>query len=181
VDRATVSRVPAELSQRFLDEAVARLRKVTPRKVRLRSWTGAWAEPLASASPLVEPWEPEPPERTCVWIEVRLGRTPLHRERIDRGIPLPADAEEVLEAFLGVVHPYLRPPIAGCESRVEIGADQIRWWYERDGERVLELEPLPRELLGDDSGEGGGGAGVREPRRPLPHAPSAADAVDPAA
>jgi len=33
----------------------------------------------------------------------------------------------------------------------------------------------------DDSYEGGGGAGVREPRRPLPHAPSAEDAVDPAA
>ena len=33
----------------------------------------------------------------------------------------------------------------------------------------------------DDSGEGAGGAGVREPRRPLPHAPSAEDVVDPAA
>ncbi len=33
----------------------------------------------------------------------------------------------------------------------------------------------------DDSGEGSGGAGVREPRRPLPRAPSAEDAVDPAA
>ena len=30
----------------------------------------------------------------------------------------------------------------------------------------------------DDDGDEGGGAGVREPRRPLPNAPSAADAVD---
>lgn len=33
----------------------------------------------------------------------------------------------------------------------------------------------------DDHGDEGSGAGVREPRRPLPNAPSAADAVDPAA
>lgn len=33
----------------------------------------------------------------------------------------------------------------------------------------------------DDSGEGGGGAGVREPRRPLLRAPSVGDVVDPAA
>jgi DNA-directed RNA polymerase specialized sigma subunit len=33
----------------------------------------------------------------------------------------------------------------------------------------------------DDSGEGAGGAGVREPRRPLPHALSAEDVVEPAA
>lgn len=140
---------------------------------------GPWAEPLASTRPLVEPWEPEPPESMCLWIEVRRGRTPLSRERHSQGIPLPTDAEEVLEAFLGAVHPYLRRPIPGCEVRVEIGPKQIRWWYERDGERALELEPLPRELLGD-SGEGDGGAGVREPRRPLPNAPSAADAIDPA-
>ena len=31
----------------------------------------------------------------------------------------------------------------------------------------------------DDDGDEGGGAGVQEPRRPLPNAPSAADAVEP--
>jgi len=33
----------------------------------------------------------------------------------------------------------------------------------------------------DDEVDEGGGAGVREPRSPLPNAPSAADAVDPSA
>jgi hypothetical protein len=94
-------------------------------------------------------------------------------------IPLPTGADEALEALLYAARPYVRHPVFDCEPRVEIGVEQISWWYEQDGERVFELEPLPRSLLGDEGGSGE--AGVREPRRPLPHAPSAQDAVDPAA
>jgi hypothetical protein len=88
---------------------------------------------------------------------------------------------EVLEDILWEVQGFMPDRVRACEARVEIGPREIRWWYERDGKPVLELEPLPLDLLPDEPGEGEGGSGVREPRRPSPEAPSAADAIDPAA
>ena len=86
-----------------------------------------------------------------------------------------------MEDLLEAAQTFMPVPFSACEPRAETAPHEIRWWYERDGDRVLELEPLPRELLRDDPGEGGGGAGAREPRRPSPNAPSVADAIDPAA
>jgi hypothetical protein len=186
-------RVPETLSQQFLDAAATRLRKVTPRRVRVRAWTGSsllpadsrWPEPsqrnVLPSPPLVEPWEPEPPEQVLVWIELRRRRF-LFPEREVHGFPLAdTNATEVLEDLLREVQGFMPDRVRPCEARVEIGSEEIRWWYERDGEPVLELEPLPLDLLPDDSGEGEGGAGVREPRGPMPNAPSAEDAIDPAA
>jgi hypothetical protein len=136
--------------------------------------------PLPSP-PLVEPWEAEPPESEVVWIERRLRRF-LFPEREGHALRLQdTNATEVLEGLLEEVQDFLPDRVRACEARVEIGSGEIRWWYERDGKPVLELEPLPLYLLPDDSGEGEGGAGVREPRRPTPNAPSTEDAVDPAA
>jgi hypothetical protein len=183
--------VPETLSQSFLDAAVMRLRKVTPRSVRVRAWIGSgflpvdhrWPEPgqprVRSSPPLVEPWEPQRPEPDVIWIELRRRR--LFPERDVHAFPLEATATELLEDLLRDVQDFLPDRVGTCETRVEIGSRGIRWWYERDGKPVLELEPLPLDLLPDDSGAGEGGAGVREPRDPTPNAPSAEDAIDPAA
>jgi hypothetical protein len=185
-------RVPEALSQPFLDAAALRLRKATRRGVRVRAWIGSglvhldgWPEPgresVPQSPPLLEPWEAEPPEVDFAWIEVRSGRMPW-RERHAQGTSLEtADATGVLESFLLAVQDFMPDRVRPCEARVEIGSREIRWWYERDGRPVLELEPLPLDLLPDDPEDGEGGSGVREPRRPSPEAPSAADAIDPAA
>ena len=51
----------------------------------------------------------------------------------------------------------------------------------RYGRRLQEAVPGTRDAVVsiDDDDDEGGGPGVQEPRRPLPNAPSAADAVDP--
>jgi hypothetical protein len=72
-------RVPETLRQQFLDAAVLRVEKVTPRRVRVRAWIGRnlrpvdsrWLEPgergvLLPSPPVAEPWEPEPPESDVV-------------------------------------------------------------------------------------------------------------------
>jgi hypothetical protein len=171
--------VAVDVTQPLLDEAVGRLRRVMPKRVRLRAWIGPWPEPLATTPPLVDPWEHEPRDHylSIEWFPVRRL---LHWEKLVRRIPLEEiGADGVLEALLVAARPYVRYAVADCEPRVEIGAHQIRWWYERGGDMVVELEPLPWSLPSDDGGSDE--TGVREPRRPIPHAPSAEDAVDPAA
>jgi len=145
---------------------------VTPRGVRVRAWIGgyepvdrhwgehrdAWGEHRDAFSPSlgIDSSEDEPPER--IWIEFRSGWTPLSRRGDGHGTPLEgATPEEVLESFLDTLQSVMRGrtrgwPLGGasdewCEPTVEIGSDKIRWWYEHEGERVLELEPLPRALL----------------------------------
>ncbi len=173
--------MPEALSQAFLDAAVARLRRATPRDVRVRAWVeGPFYKSVpGEAQSSVPPWEPEPDE-TLIWIEVRWGWLPWSRETQAQGTPLAeTTATEILKHFLVFVSPFVRPRVLGCDPKVEVGSEEIRWWY--DGHRVLELEPLPRDLLPDESDEGDGGAGVREPRRPLPNGPSTSAAIDPAA
>ena len=106
-------RVLETLSQPFLDAAVIRLRKVTPRRLRVRAWIGSgflpidhhWPEPgqrsvPLPSPPLVEPWEPEPPESVVVSIELRRRRL-LFPERELTGLALgDTSATEVLETSL---------------------------------------------------------------------------------
>ena len=84
--------MPEALSQAFLDAAVARLRRATPRSVRVRAWIGG---PFYKSVPVevqssFPAWEPEPPDEAFVWIEIRWGWLPWSRETQAQGTPVAA-------------------------------------------------------------------------------------------
>jgi hypothetical protein len=180
--------VAETLSQPFLDAVVTQLATVMPRRVRVRAWIGddltahdrRWPKPWARSErqlpsvPLFAPWEPDP-ARLVVWIELR-RRGFLFGERMYMASRLEdTNAAQVMEQLLTSVQNRV-PEMWEFEVRTEISSDEIRWWYERQGNVVIEFEPLP---LPDEPEDGEGESGVREPRRPLPNAPSAEAAIDP--